>query len=314
VPAATVDADPVDLILRFLLAALASTAVARIAAPAVVSDGGEQSAPPPPAAAASEPASPRYDRVLPFMADEALKSGHELPLPFGVALITTGLINRQIDVTDVRVGLNSPVQSVSRFVQLGSKSNVFNANLKFDAWLLPFLNVYALIGPVYNKSTSNALITVPRPGPLPGELQFEKEVTTELNGVVGGAGLTLAGGYDSFFIVADVSYIQSDLGFDNAFKGSIATVRTGWNGKAGVMPVQVWLGVGDWKTDTTVQGHVDLEGVGRLDFEADQRPHTPWMYDIGMNLTFNPRVQLVIDFGTDLSGGYLFVVGPTYRF
>ena len=263
---------------------------------------------------ASEPASPRYDRVLPFMADEALKSGHELPLPFGVALITTGLINRQIDVTDVRVGLNSPVQSVSRFVQLGSKSNVFNANLKFDAWLLPFLNVYALIGPVYNKSTSNALITVPRPGPLPGELQFEKEVTTELNGVVGGAGLTLAGGYDSFFIVADVSYIQSDLGFDNAFKGSIATVRTGWNGKAGVMPVQVWLGVGDWKTDTTVQGHVDLEGVGRLDFEADQRPHTPWMYDIGMNLTFNPRVQLVIDFGTDLSGGYLFVVGPTYRF
>jgi hypothetical protein len=78
--------------------------------------------------------------------------------------------------------------------------------------------------------------------------------------------------------------------------------------------VQVWLGVGDWKTDTTVQGHVDLEGVGRLDFEADQRPHTPWMYDIGMNLTFNPRVQLVIDFGSDLNGGYVFVVGPTYRF
>jgi hypothetical protein len=62
---------------------------------------------------------------------------------------------------------------------------------------------------------------VPRPGSRPGELQFEKEVTSELNGMVGGAGTTLAGGYDSLFIVADVSYIQSDLGWDNAFKGSM---------------------------------------------------------------------------------------------
>jgi hypothetical protein len=38
------------------------------------------------------------------------------------------------------------------------------------------------------------------------------------------------------------------------------------------------------------------------------------MYDIGMNLSFSKPLQLVIDLGTDLSGGYVVVLGPTYRF
>jgi hypothetical protein len=248
------------------------------------------------------------------MAEDAIRRGYELPLPYGSALIVTGLVHRQIDVTDVRVGLGSPVQSVSQFVQLGAHSNVFNANFKFDAWLLPFLNVYGLIGTVYNNSTTHALITVPQPGPRPGELTFEKEIPTHVNGTVGGAGLALAAGYESFFLVADANYIQSDLGFDNKFKGSIVTVRAGWNGRAGDVALQAWLGVGDWNTDTTVIGHVDLEGVGRLDFQADQKPHTPWMYDIGTNLQFSKRLQLVIDLGADLHGGFLIVLGPTYRF
>jgi hypothetical protein len=84
--------------------------------------------------------------VLQFLAEEAIKAGHDLPLPFGAGVIITGLDNRKIDVSDVRVGLQNPVRSVSQFVQLGSTSNVFNANFKFDAWLLPFLDVCALAG------------------------------------------------------------------------------------------------------------------------------------------------------------------------
>jgi hypothetical protein len=45
---------------------------------------------------------------------------------------------------------------VSNFVDLGSTSQVFNANLKFDTWVLPFLNVYALVGYVHNNSTTHA--------------------------------------------------------------------------------------------------------------------------------------------------------------
>jgi hypothetical protein len=266
-----------------------------------------------PAPSSPSPA-PGSGRILPFMADEAIKRGYELPLPFGVGVVVTGLEGRQIDVSDVRVGLQNPPRSVSDFVSLGATSNVFNANLKFDAWLLPFLDVYALVGYVRNQSSTQALITVPRPGPLPGNLQFEKDVKTDLEGVVGGLGFAIATGYRNFFFVLDAAYIQSDLGFDDAFKARIATVRAGYRGRIGTLPLQMWLGVGDWDTAAIAKGHVDLGTAGQLNFEVDQKPHTPWMYDLGANLEISKKLQLVLDIGTDFDGGYLIVVGPTYRF
>jgi len=253
--------------------------------------------------------SPWYSR-LPFLAEEARKRGHELPLPFGAALVITGLDGRKIEVTDTRIALDdNPGQSISNFVDLGSTSRVFNANLKFDAWVLPFLNVYALVGYVHNTSLTHAHVTV-----LPGSPGSETDIETELDGMVGGVGLTLAGGYRQFFAVADYNYNKADLGFDENFTATIASLRAGWMGRISDHPTQIWAGVGNWDTAATAKGHGTLEDGTRLTFEADQKPKTNWMYDIGTNIEFNKRFQLVIDVGADFDGGYLFVIAPTYRF
>jgi hypothetical protein len=266
-----------------------------------------------PTSATAQPAS--ASRRLPFLAEEARARGFDLPLPFGASLIVTRLGGRKIDVTDVRIGVEgNPAQSVSQFLDLGSTSDVFNANLKFDAWLLPFLNVYALIGYVHNDSTTHARITLPAPGPLPGNIEVEKDIETQLDGFIGGLGFTLAGGYKNFYMVFDCNYDQTDLGFDNDFTATIASVRTGWNGRLGELPVQLWLGVGNWDTAATATGHVDLDDGRRLKFEADQRPSTNWMYDVGGNFEFSKRFQLVVDVGFDFQGGYVVVLGPTYRY
>jgi hypothetical protein len=259
------------------------------------------------------PAAERMHR-LPFMAEEAIQRGHELPLPYGGALVLTVLDDRRIDVNDVRIGLRNSPQSVSQFVDLGSTSEVFNANAKFDAWLLPFMNVYALVGYVHNTSTTHAHIVVPLPGPIPGTREYDKVVETELEGMIGGIGMTLAGGYQNFYLVLDVNYVQTDLGFDDEFQALIASVRTGWNGRLGELPLQIWAGVGNWDTAATAKGHVDLEGIGRLVFEADQEPHTPWIYDVGANIEFSKSFQLFVDVGADFDSALVFVVGPTYRF
>ena len=267
-------------------------------------------APPPCIAAEAESGdSPWYSR-LPFLAEEARKRGHELPLPFGAALIVTGLDGRKIEVTDTRIALDdNPGQSISNFVDLGSTSEVFNANLKFDAWVLPFLNVYALVGYVHNNSTTNAHVTL-----LPGIIESDAVIETELDGMVGGVGVTLAGGYRHLFVVADYNYNKADLGFDENFTASIASLRAGWIGKIGDLPVQLWGGVGNWDTAATAKGHGVLDNGTRLTFEADQRPKTNWMYDIGGSFEFSKRFQLVVDIGADFDGGYLLVIGPTYRF
>jgi hypothetical protein len=252
---------------------------------------------------------------LPLMADEARRRGHVLPLPYGVSLVFTGLGNRTIEVTDVRIGVSPGTpQSVGDFVDLGSTSDVLNANLKADVWLLPFFNVYALLGYVYNESNTTALVTLTRPGPAPGVVEYRTEIQTELDGVVGGLGMTLAAGYLSFFSVIDVSYIRSDLGFDDTFTATITTLRAGWNGVLGELPAQLWLGAGSWDTAATAKGHTTLPDGTRLDFEADQQPESNWMFDAGANLQFSPRYQLVGDVGVDFHGGFFAVLCPTYRF
>ena len=268
---------------------------------------------PPAGDSSGEPAATER-RLFPLLADEAIKRGYDLPLPFGAGVVLTGLGNRKIDVTDLRIGVEQPPVSVSDFVTLGATSDVFNANAKFDLFVLPFLDVYGLVGYVNNQSTTRALITIPTPGPLPGEMQVEKAMATQLEGVVGGLGAALAAGYRNFFFVLDASFIQSDLGFDDRFKATIATVRAGYRGKINTLPLQMWLGAGSWDTQATARGHVGLEDGRRLNFEVDQEPHTRWMYDLGSNLEISKSLQLVLDVGSDFDGGYFVVVGPTYRF
>ena len=257
----------------------------------------------------------RWSSFLPLMADQAKKRGIELPLPFGVSTVFTGLVDRKVDITDVRTGVNGATpQSVSQYVNFGSTSSVVNINLKFDAWVLPFLNVYLLAGYVHNETTTRATITIPRPGPLPGNFVFGTNLTTSLDGFVGGGGMTLAGGYKNVFLVGDVNYSQTDIGFSDRFKALIATVRAGYRTSVAEHPVQLWVGEGYWNTRNTAKGQTDVPGLGHIEFEADQGPTYPWMTDFGTNIAFAKWFETVIDFGTDWHGGYLVVVAPTFRF
>jgi len=97
----------------------------------------------------------------------------------------------------------------------------------------------SLAGYVHNNSTTRLHVNLPRPGPLPGNVEFNTEIETELDGFVGGVGVTLAGGIGQFYGVLDCNYVQSDLGFDNAFTALIVGARAGWNGKLAALPTQL---------------------------------------------------------------------------
>lgn len=260
------------------------------------------------------PPAEKHRSGLPLLADEALARGYELPLPFGLGLILTGIDDRQIDVSDVRIGFEGNAQSVSDYAVLGSSSNVFNSNLRFDTWILPFLNVYALVGYVHNESATRLHVQVP--GLLPGadDIVVDKAIDTSLDGYVGGLGMTLAAGYKSLFVVADYNYSRADLGFDDNFTAKIGSIRAGWQGKLKGRGLQVWLGAGNWDTAATAKGHMDLDDGRRVVFEADQHPHTEWMYELGSNYMLDKHWQLFADFAADFNGGYALILGPTWRF
>ena len=249
----------------------------------------------------------RWSSFLPLMKEEALSRGYQLPLPFGTGMTFTLLTGRDIEVTDLRIGVNgADPTSVSQFVDLGSESNVFNANLKLDAWILPFLNVYMLLGYVYNESKTNVRVDLPTP--------FELDVDTTLDGFVGGGGLTLAAGYGDFFMVIDSNYSQTDIGFDDSFRAVTASMRAGALTTLGQKPCQLWLGGSYWDTANVAKGTKDVPGVGRIQFEADQGPEFPWLMDIGGNLRVAPGFEFFADFASDFHGGLIVTVGPVFRF
>jgi hypothetical protein len=143
---------------------------------------------------------------------------------------------------------------------------------------------------------------------------FGTNFTTILDGFVGGGGMTVAGGYENFFVVGDANYTQTDIRFSDRFTAIIATFRAGYRMSVAGHPLQLWVGEGYWNTRNTAKGQTDVPGLGRIEFEADQGPTHPWMTDFGTNIGFTKWFETVIDVGTDWHGGYLFVVGPTYRF
>jgi hypothetical protein len=84
---------------------------------------------------------------LPFLADEALKRGYELPLPRGLSSIYY-YVHLNIETGNVRVGTNGALlRNVSNFVNLGSKRHVNVAVGRFDAWLLPVMTYMASWAP-----------------------------------------------------------------------------------------------------------------------------------------------------------------------
>ena len=258
-------------------------------------------------------ATPRKS-FLPLLGEEATKRGIELPLPFGAGLVYYHL-DRDIQVSDIRLGANgAPPQSVSQFAKLASNSNVENLNLKLDAWILPFVNVYAIAGYVWNHSDTR--VDVALPPLLPGGPERRRTVTlpTDIQGSVGGLGVTLAGGYGPYFMTYDADFAQADLGFDDRFKAVITSLRGGWNGKTGTRPLRLWASVTDWNTFATAKGTVADPDGGTLTFEVDQGPAYRTTYGLGGQTTFGPHLELALDGGSDFHGGWYLAVIPVFRF
>lgn len=254
-------------------------------------------------------------RKLPFLGDLARSRGIELPLPLGAGVVYYHL-SRDVAVSDVRIGRNGAApSSASDFAQLATSSRVDNLNLKLDVWLLPFVNVYAIVGYIWNESDTTIDVTLPplRPG---GETRLRRvTVPTSLTGTVGGLGTTLAGGYGPVFAALDFNAAKADLGFDDRFNAVVTSMRAGWNGQAGKRPLRVWANATYWDTFATATGTLeDPDDGATLHFEVDQGPAHPWTFGGGAQYSARRWLDLSADFGTDLHGGWYVAIVPVVRF
>jgi hypothetical protein len=134
-----------------------------------------------------------YHQIFPIWGRKALERGIQTPLPLGFNIAYYHM-SQDIIITNLGVGFNQPPQPVNfiTFDRAGAELNLVNARV--DLWLLPFLNVYTVVG------TGNGRTTVRLASPV----QFE--TTADFDGQNFGLGITGVYGFKSYFGVIDLNH------------------------------------------------------------------------------------------------------------
>jgi hypothetical protein len=261
-----------------------------------------------PAGQTAPPPESRWSDFLPIGRAEVLAAGYELPRAFGFGVAYTRL-SRDIEVDDVRVGLNgAPLSSVG-FLSVKADSVVDNVMGRLDAWIFPFWNVSVLGGWTWNESTSEVTVNIPLPV-NPTDVTFR--VPTHQDGPTYGFGTNLAAGYGQWFISGDGTWIYADMSDFSTIEGFLGSLRSGWNGAIDGLPVRFWGGATYWDTATTISGSVPTSG-GTLRFEVDQGPVTPWSLQVGGSVEFDKTYGIMLEYHM-LRDVQMLVVSSAVRF
>ena len=255
-----------------------------------------------------QPRESRWSDFLPIGREQVLAAGYELPRAFGVGVAYTRL-KRDIEVNEVRVGLDgAPPQSVG-FLSVEADSVVDNVMGRLDAWIFPFWNVSVLGGWTWNESTSQVTVNIPLPI-NPRDVSFS--VPTHQDGPTLGFGTNLAAGYGEWFISGDGTWIYADMSDFSLIEGFLGSIRSGWNGKIDTKGVRIWGGATYWDTATTIKGSV-ATSAGPLQFEVEQGPVTPYSLQIGGSVEFDQAHGIMLEYHM-LQDVQMLVVSAALRF
>ena len=135
-----------------------------------------------------------YKWHFPIMGQEIRKKGFDIPYPSGLSL-QYAHSTMNVEINNLRVGLKDDpsswknVDSIATFNYIKPTASV--AILRYDLWLLPFLNVYGLGGYV-STDTAVELAT-----------PFVLDFNTSSNGPMVGWGASISAGVDHWFLTAD---------------------------------------------------------------------------------------------------------------
>ena len=271
-----------------------------------------------------------YDRMFPIWGKEAVALGHEIPKPFGFSVIYMDL-SQPLEVENIGFSglsnnsLGLPINDNGLNIQTDvAQQEGKNITFRADMWLLPFLNVYAILGKTEGSSRTsinginydgncasgfpgldcrilessiNALLGLAVPEGTPFNLNYD--------GGTYGIGTTIAGGLGNWFVLTDMNYTYTDL---NILDGRISTFvmspRIGYRFKIGAVESRIWLGAMYQDVQQNFSG--DIGGIlpppaGDLlpdsKFHVDQRLIERWNGTAGAMFEIDRSWEFLFEFG-----------------
>ena len=268
-----------------------------------------------------------WDRKLPFLAQRVVDGGYDLPLPLGTGITYVYTDQEQL-LDQLEIGFDGGEKTPINFVTFDnafSKSDT--AQVKFDAWLFPFMNVFASIGRVNGRApleftldgdtaledlidggvvdcepSSTPPFTPPNPiicAALPGT-SITVPIEASFTGTTYGIGTVLAGGWNGFFVTIPIVFTYADMEDTNT-EGVVTAVTP----RAGsVINMGRWgnlaiYGGGQYlKSELDVSGTFEFGDTGlAVDYKIRQENKDKWNGLIGGNWDINKHWSWALEYG-----------------
>lgn len=256
-----------------------------------------------------------YDRQLPVFGRELAARGYLLPKPLGASVLS--VYNEQVNViTDISVALgiggapppDTPLVDLP-FVTIGETiSYTTNTQLKLDAWVLPFLNVFIGKGVVSGHADLTVRIDLDAVLPAPSCPPSNPCGTVDLpfSPKINGQVLTVGGNFvyarEPWFTGVNLSYTTTTNDDRTDITNSTAGVRVGrfWVVSPG-LTITAYGGASYMKSDDIIDGVAQapgtLPGGETLDvrYRVRQTNRDRWAAMVGLSFDVKRNVGVQIE-------------------
>ena len=272
-----------------------------------------------------------WDHPLPFFGQEVTELGFELPLPFGISIVPA-TFEQDLILRDLNLGLQGEADRPIDAINFQNPSVRNTAlQLKFDAWLFPFMNVFATVGRVDGRATIP--LTVLGSDVLPEQCdrqlgapdlcdrEFSATAKPNYDGTNWSIGTVLAMGWDQFFVVLPIVYAVSDIDLlDTDVDALNMSPRCGINVDLDSLgDLSLFLGATYLKAEVEVAGDITFDTGLRpgesttLSYRLVEENSDAWNGLLGANWQVTPAWGVMLEIG---AGGTRtdVIAGVTYRF
>jgi hypothetical protein len=195
-----------------------------------------------------------YNYTFPILGQGADKKGFDIPYPAGI-LGNYMWLKQNIVIDNLQLGLKNDERDIPltdvNFIQFGDNVNTsYSLNVRPDLWILPFLNVYGILG--YGESNTEVNIVAP--------IEFLSIVDQSLN--TAGFGVMGAGGIGPIWFSVDANWTWSKPALlDSPVLVNVLGLRMGHTFKFNNKPernIALWAGAMSMKMSSETSGEIKL--------------------------------------------------------
>lgn len=225
--------------------------------------------------------------TLPIWKKEVTSLGYNLPKPIGFSISYTSL-EQGVDVDSIKLQNWKIVDDLGlKMVPNGGMQKSDMMIFKADAWLLPFLNIYAIYGLIKGYSQANVIVTSTK---IPNLSIKIPNFKIKLDGYMKGVGFSLAGGYGNLFCMINASFSKTTLTvIDGDIGDVVISPSVGYDFTSYGVAAQVWGGYMYHDIKQVLQGNLSdvVDGLPEFvpkdaKFKVEQHFATQWSPLIGM--------------------------------